>query len=134
MNTGALDLLIHHPERLRVVATLAALPDGDALSVTRLQDMTGLTAGRLTSGLRELCSGGYVRTENTGGGRTSATVALTGAGRAALNHYAGALRQPPATADDQQAPAPRLRAGDADRDAAAAALGEHFAQGRLDSR
>ena len=30
-----------------------------------------------------------------------------------------------------QAPAPGVRAGDADRDAAAAALGEHFAQGRL---
>ncbi len=32
---------------------------------------------------------------------------------------------------DHQAPAPRVRAGDADRDAAAAALGEHFAHGRL---
>lgn len=30
-----------------------------------------------------------------------------------------------------QAPAPGVRAGDADRDAAAAALGEHFARGRL---
>ena len=39
MSTGALDPLIHEPGRLRVVATLAALPDGDALSVTRLQDM-----------------------------------------------------------------------------------------------
>jgi hypothetical protein len=29
------------------------------------------------------------------------------------------------------APGPDLRAGDADREAAAAALGEHFAQGRL---
>ena len=63
MHTCALDLLIHHPERLRVVATLAALPDGDALSVTRLQDMTGLTAGRLTSRLRELHSGGCLRTK-----------------------------------------------------------------------
>ena len=39
MSTGALDPLIHHPERLRVAAILAALPDGDALAVTRLQDM-----------------------------------------------------------------------------------------------
>jgi hypothetical protein len=69
MSTGALDLLIHNPERLRVVATLAALPDGDALSVTRLQEMTGLTAASLTSRLRELDNGGYVRTENTGGDR-----------------------------------------------------------------
>ncbi len=39
MSTGALDPLIHDPERLRIVATLAALPDGDALSGTRLQDV-----------------------------------------------------------------------------------------------
>jgi hypothetical protein len=31
MSTGVLDPLIHHPGRLRTVATLAALPDGDAL-------------------------------------------------------------------------------------------------------
>jgi hypothetical protein len=42
------------------------------------------------------------------------------------------LRQLPRVAsEDHQAPAPYLRVGDADRDAAAAALGEHFAQGRL---
>jgi hypothetical protein len=33
--------------------------------------------------------------------------------------------------EERQAPAPGLRAADADRYAAAAALGEHFAQGRL---
>jgi DNA-binding transcriptional ArsR family regulator len=42
MSTCALDPLIHDPERLRIVATLAALPHGDALTVTRLQDMIGL--------------------------------------------------------------------------------------------
>jgi Domain of unknown function (DUF1707) len=42
------------------------------------------------------------------------------------------LRQlPRVTREDHQAPAPYVRVGDADRDAAAAALGEHFAQGRL---
>jgi hypothetical protein len=45
MSTGALDPLIHDPERLRIVATRAALPDGDALSVTRLQDMIRLPPG-----------------------------------------------------------------------------------------
>ena len=52
MRTGALDPLIHDPERLRIVATLAALPDGDALSVTRLQDMIGLTPGSEITRLR----------------------------------------------------------------------------------
>jgi len=54
MSTGALDPLIHDPERLRVVATLAALPDGDALALTRLQGMLGLTPGSLITRLREL--------------------------------------------------------------------------------
>ena len=66
MSTGALDPLIHDPERLRIVATLAALPGGDALSVTRLQDMIRLTPGSQITRLRELGLAGYVRTERSG--------------------------------------------------------------------
>jgi DNA-binding PadR family transcriptional regulator len=132
MSTGALDPLIHHPQRLRIVATLAALPDGDALSVTRLQDMIRLPPGSLITCLCELGRAGYLRTGKTGGGGAQTTVALTCDGRAALDHYAAVLRRlPRVTREDHQAPAPYVRAGDADRDAAAAALGEHFAQGRL---
>ena len=43
MTTDALDPVIHAPARLRIVATLAALLDGDSLSFTRLQDMLELT-------------------------------------------------------------------------------------------
>jgi Domain of unknown function (DUF1707)/Winged helix DNA-binding domain len=132
MSPGALDPLIHDPERLRIVATLGALPDGDALSVTRLQDMVGLTPGSQITRLRELDHARYVRTEKTGDVRAQTTVALTCAGRAALDRYTAALRQLPRVArKNHQAPAPDVRVGDADRDAAAAALGEHFAQGRL---
>ena len=45
--TGELDPLIHVPTRLKIVATLAALPDGDILSFTRLQDLLELTPGNL---------------------------------------------------------------------------------------
>jgi DNA-binding MarR family transcriptional regulator len=132
MSTGALDPLIHDPERLGIVATLAALPDGDTLSVTRLQDMLGLTPGSQITRLRELDHAGYMRTEKTGNDRAQITVALTRDGRAALDRYTAVLRQLLRVAkEDHQAPAPYLRVGDADRDAAAAALGEHFAQGRL---
>ena len=132
MSTGVLDPLIHHPERLRVVATLAALPDGDALSPARLQDMIRLAPGSLIICLRELGRAGYLRTGKTGVGRAPATVALTCDGRAALDRYTAMLRQlPRAARENDQAPAPSVRAGDADRDAAAVALGEHFAQGRL---
>ena len=130
--TDELDPLIHVPTRLKIVATLAALPDGDALSVTRLQDLTGLKSGRQISRLRELDDAGYVRAEKTRDDRTQTAVALTGDGRAALDRYTAVLRQLSRGArDDHQAPAPYVRVGDADRDAAAAALGEHFAQGRL---
>jgi hypothetical protein len=132
MSTGALDPLIHDPERLRIVATLAALPDGDSLSFTRLQDMIGLPPGSPITRLRELDHAGYVRTGKTGGKRAQTSVTLTREGRAALDRYTAVLRQLPRVAgEDHQAPAPHMRASDTDRDAAAAALGEHFAQGRL---
>jgi DNA-binding transcriptional ArsR family regulator len=83
-----LDPLIHVPTRLRIVATLAALPDGDALSFTRLQDMLGLTPGNLITHLRKLEDAGYVSSEKTGNGVASRTsVALTHRGRAALAGY-----------------------------------------------
>jgi DNA-binding MarR family transcriptional regulator len=129
MSTSELDQQIHDPERLRVVATLAALPHGDALALTRLQRMLGLTPGSLLTRLRELAHAGYVRTEKTGGDRAQAIVVLTCDGRAALDHYAAVLRRLPR--EDHRPPAPYVRVGDADRDAAAAALSEHFAQGRL---
>jgi DNA-binding transcriptional ArsR family regulator len=83
-----LDPLIHVPTRLRIVATLAALPAGDALSFTRLQDMLGLTPGNLITHLRKLEDAGYVSSEKTGNGVASRTsVALTNRGRAALAGY-----------------------------------------------
>jgi Winged helix DNA-binding domain len=122
MSTGALDPQIHDPERLRVIATLAALPGGDTLALTRLQDMIKLSPGSLITCQRELGRAGYMRTGKTGGNRAQTTVALTCQGRAALDHYTAMLRQqPPAGRQDHQIPASGVRAGDADRDAAAAA-------------
>jgi DNA-binding transcriptional ArsR family regulator len=88
-----LDPLIHVPARLRIVATLAALPDGDTLSFTRLQDVIGLTPGNLITHLRKLEDAGYVDTEKTGNGRAALTaIALTRQGRLALETYTTALR------------------------------------------
>ena len=129
MSTSAPDPLIHNPQRLRIVATLAALPDGDTLSVSRLQTMIGLPPGSPIIGLSELGHAGYVRTETPGGDTSHTTAELTGRGRAALHRYIAVLAQLPPQAATP--PAPGMRAGDADRDAAAAALAEHFAQGRL---
>lgn len=94
MTDDALDPLIHAPARLRIVATLAALRDGDTLSFTRLQDMIGLTPGNLIIHLRKLEDADYVSSEKTGNGAGSkTTVALTSRGRAALDAYTQALRE-----------------------------------------
>jgi DNA-binding MarR family transcriptional regulator len=88
-----LDPLIHAPARLRIVVTLAALPEGDALSFPRLQHMLGLTAGNLITHLRKLEDAGYVSSDKTGNGTASRTsIALTQQGRAALGTYTTALR------------------------------------------
>ena len=93
MTTDGLDPLIHVPARLRIVATLAALPDGDTLSFARLQDMIGLTPGNLITHLRKLEDAGYISSEKTGNGAASRTsVELTRQGRAALDAYTTALR------------------------------------------
>jgi DNA-binding MarR family transcriptional regulator len=93
MTTEELDPLIHVPARLRIIATLAALPDGDTLSFTRLQDMIGLTPGNLITHLRKLEDADSLRTEKTGTGPASRTsVALTHQGRRALDTYTAALR------------------------------------------
>jgi DNA-binding MarR family transcriptional regulator len=94
MTDDGLDPLIHVPTRLKIVATLAALPDGDALSFTRLQDMIGLTPGNLIIHLRKLEEAGYLNTEKNRNGAVSlTTVALTSQGRDALDAYRQALRE-----------------------------------------
>ena len=93
MTSAALDPLIHEQARLRIVATLATLPEGDALSFTRLQDMLGLTPGNLITHLRKLEEAGYLNSEKTGNGTASRTsIGLTAQGRAALEAYTAALR------------------------------------------
>ena len=70
MTADSLDPVIHAPARLRIVATLAALPDGASLSFTRLQDMLELTPGNLITHLRKLEDAGYLNSETTGNGES----------------------------------------------------------------
>ena len=93
MNQDGLDPLIHVPARLRLMVTLAALPHGDTLSFTRLQDLIGLTPGNLITHLRKLEDAGYLSSDKTGNGTASkTTVTLTSHGRAALATYTQTLR------------------------------------------
>jgi DNA-binding MarR family transcriptional regulator len=94
MTDNGLDPVIHAPARLRIMVTLSALPDGDDLSFTRLQDLIELTPGNLITHLRKLQDAGYVQTERNGSGVTGRTsVRLTSVGRAALDSYTTVLRQ-----------------------------------------
>lgn len=93
MSVEELDPLIHVPARLRIMATLAALPEDDTLSFSRLQELLGLTPGNLITHLRKLEEAGYLDVEKIGNGAASRTsVALTGHGRLALDAYTTALR------------------------------------------
>jgi DNA-binding transcriptional ArsR family regulator len=108
MTSTELDPLIHVPSRLKIIATLAALPDGDALSFTRLQDLIGLTPGNLIIHLRKLQDANYVSSAKAGRGAVPiTTVELTGHGRQALGTYTQTLRgllgglDPDGTSDDE---------------------------------
>ena len=88
-----LDPVIHAAARLRVVATLAALEEGDRLAFPRLQKILAMTAGNLSTHLRRLEEAGYVRVDKGHRGRTPSTdVALTARGRRAMEDYSAALR------------------------------------------
>lgn len=92
MSADGLDPVIHAPARLRIVATLAMLPEGDTLTFTRLQELIGLTAGNLITHLRKLEEADYIDTDKTGNGSSSRTaVALTSRGRAAFTSYRATL-------------------------------------------
>jgi DNA-binding MarR family transcriptional regulator len=94
MSEDGLDPVIHAPARLRLMVTLAALPDGDTLSFTRLQELIGLTPGNLITHLRKLEAAGYVESDKSGSGVNAlTTVALTTTGRAALERYTAVLRE-----------------------------------------
>jgi len=89
-----LDPVIHAQARLRVMTTLAALPDADRITFPRLQQLLEMTAGNLSTHLRKIEEAGYVEVTKTHSGRTPVTyVALTRTGRRAYEDYLTALRE-----------------------------------------
>ena len=85
--------MIHAQARLRIVASLATLEVGEALSFPRLQEILDMTAGNLSTHLRKLEDPGYVEVRKTHEGRQPVTyLALTTTGRRAFEDYRAALR------------------------------------------
>jgi DNA-binding MarR family transcriptional regulator len=88
-----LDPVIHATSRLRIVATLSALPEQDTISFPRLQQLLGFTAGNLITHLRRLQDAGYVASARSRADDGTATrIRLTTAGRAAFERYSATLR------------------------------------------
>ena len=88
-----LDPVIHAQARLRIVASLATLADGESISFPRLQDLLEMTAGNLSTHLRKLEDAHYVTVEKAHEGRVPVTyLALSKKGRRAFEDYTDALR------------------------------------------
>ncbi|GAA3206244.1 winged helix-turn-helix domain-containing protein [Nonomuraea helvata] len=88
-----LDPVIHAQARLRVVAALNMLGEGDEMAFPALKDLLGMTAGNLSVHLSKLEDAGYVQITKTHKGRTPVTyVALTKRGRLAFEDYTKAIR------------------------------------------
>jgi DNA-binding transcriptional ArsR family regulator len=88
-----LDPVIHAQTRLRVMAALSALPDGDRITFPRLKEILGMTAGNLSVHLTKLEQVGYVQITKRFSGRTPTTLlSLSLRGRLAFEEYTTAVR------------------------------------------
>ncbi len=60
MTVERLDEIIHQPVRLRIMATLRALPAGEQIEFVRLRAIVGATEGNLGAHIAALERAGYV--------------------------------------------------------------------------
>ena len=88
----ALDAIIHQPARLRIMAALTALEQGDQVEFTYLRDVLDLTDGNIGAHLRKLEDAGYVKMAKTFVARKPRTfIRATKQGRAAFVAHVAAL-------------------------------------------
>lgn len=89
-----LDPIIHQPTRLRIMAALVGLDEGDKAEFTFLRDLLDLSDGNLSTHLQRLEEVGYVKVEKGFVGRRPKTwVWVTPQGRAAFAAYVDALER-----------------------------------------
>ena len=87
------DEVIHQSLRLRIMATLNALPEAELLEFTRLRAILAATDGNLGAHLTTLENAGYVVVEKDFVARKPRTrVAITIAGRLAFARHVTYLR------------------------------------------
>ncbi len=87
------DAIIHQPVRLKIMAALKVLPQGEALEFVRLKAIVGATEGNLGAHITTLEQAGYVEVEKDFVGKKPRTrVQLSKAGRRAFQNYTAYLR------------------------------------------
>jgi DNA-binding MarR family transcriptional regulator len=92
MTMTDLNPIIHQPVRLRIVAALDALQEGESVEFTFLRDLLELTDGNLGAHLRKLEDADYVEIEKTFVQRKPRTfISLRPHGRRAYREHVKAL-------------------------------------------
>jgi DNA-binding MarR family transcriptional regulator len=87
------DELIHQPLRLRIMASLHALPPRETIEFTRLKSIVEATDGNLGAHLGTLERAGYLKVDKDFVGKKPRTrVGITGAGRRAFLAHVAYLR------------------------------------------
>ena len=87
------DAIIHQPLRLKIMASLRALPRGERLEFVRLRALLNATEGNLGAHIGTLEGAGYIKVEKDFNGKKPRTrVSLTDAGTRAYANYVAYLR------------------------------------------
>ena len=87
------DEVIHQSTRLRIAATLNALPEGDMLEFGRLKAIMNATDGNMGTHLTALEKAGYIEvTKDFVGKKPRTRVALSPAGRTAFKRHVAFLK------------------------------------------
>ena len=88
------DEIVHQPLRLKILAALKALPDGERLEFVRLKAITKATEGNLGAHIGTLEKAGYVKVEKDfHNNRPRTRVSLTRVGRRSFQDYVDYLRE-----------------------------------------
>ena len=90
---GGPDEIIHQSTRLKIAATLNALPEGEMLEFGRLKAIMNATDGNMGTHLTALEKAGYVEVAKDFLGKKPRTrIALSPAGRAAFKRHVSFLK------------------------------------------
>ena len=88
-----LDMVIHQPARLQIMASLMALPHGDQVDFSYLKELLGLTDGNLGAHLLKLEEAEYILMEKSFVGKKPRTfIVISDKGRAAFRDHVTALQ------------------------------------------